>query len=152
MSSKTPKIIQSESSFIIVPRNYSDTDIESFFRSIKKDKPNFRDWEYPFKESKSNVLQFEQLLDGEFKFITFNRHVSISQSESFSILFSTDINHNYLSESTYFLDENFCEPMTAGFVSISEGNLTVHGCSESLDIDSQPENDIIILNTLLNLG
>lgn len=134
---------------ISVPIEYSDVVTLSAFKSIKKDNDNFRDWHYPFVNKSITII--DDVLSGDFKYVIFKRHTSRDSFDIFPIIFTKDINHDYLSESTFLLDEDFCEPISAGFVSISDCDINVFGRSETLDLDSNFEDDFPLISSFIRV-
>jgi hypothetical protein len=143
------KTFKSLESIICIPFKYKDDAAKSAFKSIKKNNDDLRDWHYPFSDETISIT--ENVLFGDFKYVVFKRHMGLCSSETFPIIFTKDISHDYLSESIIILDEYPCEPISAGFVSISTYKINVFGRSETLDIDSIPKNDLKIISSFLSL-
>lgn len=137
-------------SHIFVPNGNSEDNMTTFFKAIRQETHWSGDWERPFAKedittgSLSSQEIKELVGDKQLKYVTFKKGDTI-----FPIVFSEDIQHSFLDEAVFHLEEDYCEPYSAGFVLIGSKSSSVFGRSESMDLDSQSGHDVRLINNLL---
>lgn len=136
--------ITCENLTVIVPSQYTESCCKSFMDCIKLEGIRFDDWSFPFRGKELNFSS--PISDGDFKFVLFKNE---DNEEIFPIIFSKEIVHSDLAEAVYYLTGDLCDPIHAGFISISNYSGNVFGRSESLDIDSNPEESQFYLDKFL---